>query len=295
MGTETEIAASSNKQQLRRTGLGRAKYRILGWQAAVQGWIAARQAAWFPRSRLVFEIDRSFTEMVARFPERNATHAYASYYFTHHLPVRLCEHRAYFRHEQRGFGEDALHAMWWMLLKEFRPKRCLEIGVFRGQVISLWALIAQMLNYTCEIHGISPFTSLGDRVSVYRTDVDFLSDVQNSFRQFGLPAPTLVRALSTDLEAKAHIANQFWDLIYIDGSHDYNIVLADYRLCKQHVAPGGLLVLDDASLGTSFRPPMFAFGGHPGPSRVASEFAAQEMRFLGAVGHNNVFQNVPKA
>jgi predicted O-methyltransferase YrrM len=81
-------------------------------------------------------------------------------------------------------------------------------------------------------------------------------------------------------------------LLYIDGSHDYEIALADYRLCREHLVPGGLLVMDDASLGTAFRPPLFSFAGHPGPSRVAAEFAMRELKFLGAVGHNNVFQKV---
>jgi hypothetical protein len=49
-------------------------------------------------------------------------------------------------------------------------------------------------------------------------------------------------------------------------------------------------VLDDASLNTTFVPPSFSFAGHPGPSRVAQEFAHRELKFLGAVGHNNLFQ-----
>jgi len=61
---------------------------------------------------------------------------------------------------------------------------------------------------------------------------------------------------------------QSWDLIYIDGNHDYEIVLADYLLCRDHLASGGLLVMDDASLGTSSNSLVFSFAGHPGPSRV---------------------------
>ena len=57
-----------------------------------------------------------------------------------------------------------------------------------------------------------------------------------------------------------------------------------------HGFPRGLLVLDDASLNTTFVPSSFGFAGHPGPSRVAQELAHRELKFLGAVGHNNVFQ-----
>ena len=40
------------------------------------------------------------------------------------------------------------------------------------------------------------------------------------------------------------------------------------------------------SLQTNFSPPLFSFAGHPGPSRVAAEFAMKQLKFLGAVGHN---------
>jgi hypothetical protein len=250
--------------------------------------VKARALCQWPNA--AFKPDLSFTEMAARFPERNATYDYAFNYYEHHLPTCLREHRAYFKENRRGFGEDAFHAMWWLLLREHQLRRCLEIGVYRGQVISLWALIAQMQNFPCEIHGVSPFSSLGDSVSKYRDDVDYLTDTLDSFKHFNLPQPTLVKALSTDPQAIEHIASRDWDLIYIDGCHDYEVALADYRLCREQLVPGGLLVMDDASLGTSFRPPSFAFAGHPGPSRVAAEFAMKEMNFLGAVGHNNIFQ-----
>lgn len=252
--------------------------------------LGAFQRAWYCRPQPAFMQDLSFSNMALRFPGRNAMYKYAVHYYTHHLPLELKGHRRYFKKSRRGFGEDAFHTMWWLFLREYRPKLCLEIGVYRGQVISLWALIAQILKFPCEIHGISPFIPLGDTVSVYRKGSDYLEDTLDSFKFFNLPEPILVKALSTDPAAIEHIDGRSWDLIYIDGSHDYEIVLADYRRCRDHLAPGGLLVIDDASLGTPFRAPLYSFAGHPGPSRVATEFAMKEMKFLGAVGHNNVFR-----
>jgi cephalosporin hydroxylase len=214
------------------------------------------------------------------------------HYFIHILSNSLKNHRSFFKQNMSGFGEDAFHSMWWLLLREFQPHLCLEIGIYRGQVISLWTLISQTLKYPCEVHGISPFTSMGDSVSTYSVDVDYFNDTLNAFNHFNLPVPTLIKALSTDHESINHISSHSWNLIYIDGSHDFEIALADYRLCRDHLVSGGLLVLDDASLGTSFRPPLFSFAGHPGPSRVAAEFAMKEMKYLGAVGHNNVFQKL---
>ena len=241
-----------------------------------------------PQSR--YRRDMSFTEAASRFPDRNGLYAYVNHYFYHLLPEPLRAHRRYFSHDQRGFGESAFHAMWWLLLREFQPRTCLEIGVYRGQVISLWTLVAKTLDFPCEVHGISPFAPIGDSVSTYRKDVDYLTDTLGSFNALELQTPTLVRTLSTDRTAVEHIASREWDLIYIDGSHDFDVVLADYRICRDYLKAEGLLVMDDASLGTSFRPPGFSFAGHPGPSRVASEFAMKELVFVGAVGHNNVFR-----
>ncbi len=208
----------------------------------------------------------------------------------HHLcPPELREHRAYFRQDGRGFGEDALHAMWYTLLREFKPMECPEIGVYRGQVISLWALIARSLDFPCEIHGISPFTPAGDLVSVYLRDIDYLKDTLSHHLHFGLREPHLIQAYSTDPVAMEHIRSHRWNLVYIDGNHDYEVALADYEVCRDNLASGGLLVMDDSSLYFDFQPPRFSTAGHPGPSRVAQERAMKELRFLGGVGHNNVF------
>ena len=144
------------------------------------------------------------------------------------------------------------------------------------------------------LHGISPFTPAGDKVSVYLRDIDYLTDTLEHHRHFGLQAPTLIRALSTDPDAVEYIRTGRWDLIYIDGNHDYDVALADYQICRDSLADGGLLVMDDSSLYTDYQPPLFSFAGHPGPSRVVQELAMKELNFIGAVGHNNVFMKKAK-
>ena len=236
----------------------------------------------------------TFTEAARKYTNRNAMYTYMHHYLLHLAPDQIREHRKYYSRNGRGYGEDAFHAMWWMLLQEYQPKFVLEIGVYRGQVTSLISLIAKMSHYRCEVHGISPFSSAADGVSSYRTNVDYLEDTLASSRLFGLPDPCFLQALSTAAEAKAYIKERKWDLIYIDGNHDYDVVLADYETCRDGLAEGGVLVMDDSSLYTDYAPPKFAFAGHPGPSRVAQERAFKELRFLGGVGHNNVFMKVSK-
>jgi cephalosporin hydroxylase len=212
------------------------------------------------------------------------------HYYCCHCPDFITAHREYFKQNRRGFGEDAFHAFWWLLLSEYRPTTALEIGVYRGQVLSLWALIAKRLGMAMEVHGVSPFKAIGDSVSTYSDNGDYMDEVRRAVNEFGGIEPVLVRALSTDANGMAHIRGRTWDLIYIDGNHDFDVVLSDYRVSRDSLRPGGLLVMDDASLGGEFRPPLFAFAGHPGPSQVAREYASRELRCLGSVGHLNVFQ-----
>lgn len=202
------------------------------------------------------------------------------------------EHREYFTKEGRGFGEDAFHVMWFMLFREFQPKNFLEIGVFRGQTLSLAALLSRVNGVSCEVCGISPFTSAGDSVSRYQQAVDYYEDTLRNFSYFKLAAPQLVRAFSTDPEAEQFIASKNWDMVYIDGNHDYEIARKDWEICSRHTKAEGVIVLDDSGLSTSFRPPAFATAGHPGPSRLAQEIDRTRFRELLQVGHNRAFQRI---
>jgi hypothetical protein len=211
------------------------------------------------------------------------------YFHSPQFPDELKQHRRYFLQDQRGFGEDAFHVMWWMLFRELRPERFLEIGVYRGQVLSLAALLQRMLEIGGSVTGISPFSPAGDSVSRYRTHLDYLHDTQFNFRAFDLPAPELLRACSTDRVATERIKHDAWDAIYIDGNHDYEVAKADWSACSANIRAGGIIVLDDSALGTAYKPPRFATAGHPGPSQLATEIDRSEFREILWVGHNRVF------
>lgn len=239
-------------------------------------------------NKVISSSDYSFTEIVSQTKSRNELYAFMDDHFKNKCPIKIKEHRDYFKLEKRGFGEDAFHAMWLHLLSEYKPKKCLEIGIYRGQVVTLWGVIFEMMNIESEIHGISPFSSIGDINSTY-DDLDYLEDTLSSVKKFNIPAPHFLKALSTEPIAKAYIRSKSWDLIYIDGSHDYDIALSDYELSKENLSVGGLLVMDDSSLYTDYQPTSTSFAGHPGPSRVVNERAMKELSFIGAVGHNNIF------
>jgi predicted O-methyltransferase YrrM len=211
-------------------------------------------------------------------------------HFYHTLPQAFRDHRRYFVENGRGFGEHAFHVLWYALLNEIRPRSFLEIGVFRGQVISLVALWAKLQGQTVQVCGISPFSPAADSVSKYQTGLDYLADTLTNFEHFQLPAPELLKAFSTDAMAKSRIAAQSWDMVYIDGNHDYEVALQDWQACAPAVRQGGVIVLDDSSVSTVFQPPCFATKGHPGPSRLATEIDRSKFVEILQVGHNRVFQ-----
>ncbi len=214
-------------------------------------------------------------------------------YFDRTLPEELRQHRHYFTQDRRGFyGEDAFHTMWWLLFREVRPASFLEIGIYRGQSLSLAALLARKFNLDCFVQGISPFSSAGDAVGQYRSDLDYFQDTLQNFAHFSLPPPSLLKAYSTDAEAVKLIASHAWNIIYIDGNHDYEVVRQDWEHCASSLSTGGLIVLDDSGLTSGFRPPAFATAGHPGPSRLAQEIRRPPFAEILQVGHNRVFQKL---
>lgn len=231
----------------------------------------------------------SFSESVEFYKNRNDIYMYFHHCYNHELPRSIREHREYIEKHEKGFGEPAFHAMWWKLILEFKPLNCLEIGVYRGQTVSLWTLIGELEEQDIEVSGISPFSSISDSVSEYINTIDFYQDVQETFEELNLKKPFFIRGLSGDNKAIEYIRSKSWDMVYIDGGHDYEDVLSDYKLCFENMEKGGLIVFDDASLYTDYQPLSFSFSGHPGPSRVAREYADKEMKFIGAVGHNNIY------
>jgi hypothetical protein len=215
-------------------------------------------------------------------------------YFDQHLPTHLKEHRRYFSHEQRGFGEDAFHVMWSLLVDRFKPVNFLEIGVYRGQVLSLVGLLQRDHAIPGHNTGIGPFERIGDAASVtaYGHCADWLEDIQTNIAHFDLSQPQLVKALSTDPAAIETIQSTPWDMIYIDGNHDYEVVIEDWKNCAANIRPGGVIVLDDSSLDSGYQPPLFASGGFPGPSKIANSLGTGAFREILHVGHNRAFQKV---
>jgi SAM-dependent methyltransferase len=217
----------------------------------------------------------------------------------------LRQHRDLIEIGEFGFGERAFHAMWLELLRDraaASPGRALdllEIGVFKGQVISLWALIARLLRLPIAIDAMGPLSGDGPtdpvaRAAAYRCGEgnivppdDYPALIADLFARCALDlgAIRFLRGLSQEPEIIA-AAKPAYDLIYIDGDHAEAAVRADLANFAHRVRPGGFLVLDDAAL---FLEGNF-WKGFEGPSRAAEDVPALGFRNVLNVGHNRVYQ-----
>lgn len=215
-----------------------------------------------------------------------------------YLPPKIKNHRFYFEEEGRGFGERAFHTMWYTLFDELKEHRhtppntiqLLEIGIFRGQVLSLFALLCEHFEFSHNlVYGIGPLEAVNDSVSRFPEGINYKKDVLKNFAALDISTDRLTLAKTSSItgEARKVIKSMYWDIAYIDGNHDLDFVLADYCNVAEQVKE--FLVIDDSSLYLEDFDVPGAFKGHTGPSMVADQLAAVDFDRWLNVGHNNVF------
>lgn len=226
----------------------------------------------------------------------------------------LANHRRHVESNRLGFGDPAFHAMWATLLEHasmrFGTVRTLEIGVFKGQVISLWSLLARERELDLHVSALSPlagqpmphghilswlryhldprFRERVDNGDFYETD-DYERVVREHFSHYGLDfgQVTLHRGYSTDSQLLARIQGEAYHIIYVDGDHSFLGARHDFMTFAPKVVPGGWLVADDAGCdlpGTTF------WKGHEAVSRAAAVLPELGFTNVLNVGHNRVYE-----
>jgi predicted O-methyltransferase YrrM len=156
-------------------------------------------------------------------------------------------------------------------------------------------VISKCLGIPKKIYGISPLNTSGDKYSSYEDD-DYMTAIRQLFNNLeaSMDDTELIVGYSTDATIKDRLKSMDkFDLIYIDGSHDYIDVVSDIDLANECLRPGGFLVLDDASsrinLGTSPK-----FWGHEDVAQAIEDKLVDnaEYKHLMALGHNRVFKKI---
>jgi hypothetical protein len=194
-----------------------------------------------------------------------------------------------------GFGERAFCWLWHLLVKDMGTAfKFMEIGVFKGRVLAIVEALASGCGKSATMYGITPLSTTGDKYSGY-DNVDYAAAILANFKTFEASAErtTIYKGLSNDtrIVGLAQGSGQY-DIIYIDGCHDYEVVCQDIANYLPLVRTGGYLVMDDASL---YLPnPYGQFLGHPDVSRAAKEKLDSNpaVEHLFAVGHNRVWRKL---
>jgi Methyltransferase domain len=192
-----------------------------------------------------------------------------------------------------GFGEVAFCWQWQLLVQEMGDSfKFLEVGVYKGRILALIQLYAGKMNKSVEIYGVTPLTTLGDKYSHYDS-VDYVKAIEANFATMNvkLDNTTIIKGLSTDSKVKTCASNFGpFDIIYIDGGHDYKTVCSDIDNYIPMLKKGGYLVLDDASL--LLEKPYGQFIGHMDVCNAIKDKLDSRADFthLFAVGHNRVWK-----
>jgi hypothetical protein len=208
----------------------------------------------------------------------------------------LISHRTYIEQNNLGFGERPFHVMWRELIKLLPNNfNFLEIGVYKGQILSLIKLLSDNQNKSIDYIGVTPLNNSGDKFSKYEV-TDYNKTIIDLFNHFNLEFDinkNIVNGLSTDelIKNKVREFGQF-DLIYIDGGHDYDCVVSDINLMYEVSKVGSYIVFDDSSCFKNLSDDKFK--GHIDVCNAIKDNLENNDQFIEliCVGHNRIFKKI---
>ncbi len=201
----------------------------------------------------------------------------------------LRAHRDFIESAQFGFGDRPFHWLYWLLVQQMpQDFAFLEVGVFKGQVTSLIALCAKQCAKNAVVFGVTTLKNTPD-VRCRYPDGDYAKWIAEIHNKFEVPQPLLIVGRSDDPKVIQAVQLRSYDLVLIDGSHDYLDVVHDIENYAKCVKMGCFLLMDDASInrlnvGT-------CWSGLEDVAQAVKDTLDKDERFkfLMAVGHLNVF------
>jgi hypothetical protein len=165
--------------------------------------------------------------------------------------AELKAHRDFVEKRAFGFGERAFHWLWKLIVDEMPDSfYFLEIGVYRGQIPSLIRLLADRRGRRADIYGVTLLSDFAGDTGEFPPHpfCDYWADIEALHSHFGQSVPSLIVGDSTDADvhAKARCLAPF-DVVYIDGCHEYKYVVSDLLFYPTLLRRGGYLVVDDCA------------------------------------------------
>lgn len=229
------------------------------------------------------------------------THSYIfrSFFELVNIDPELKKHRDIVEQQNLGYG-DRPYTFLWKLIVEQLPVgfKFLEIGIFKGATISLVSLLNKRYNKNGQIYGITPLNPSDDEFSKHDPNCNYEECIQMQYYLNGLDLKdtTIIEGLSNDpkvLETTFKLIDGL-DALYIDGNHDYPVVVNDIRQYTPLLKSGGLLVMDDACLDLQIPDGLIRMnwkGMESVTKAVREELHSNEnFEFIFSCGHNKVFR-----
>lgn len=195
----------------------------------------------------------------------------------------------------QGYGELPFSWNWNLIIKNMGNNfNFLEVGVYKGRILSLIKLLSNIHKKECKIVGVTPLDNIGDKYSNYDND-DYYNAIRNGFYNLKLSMEnvSIIKGLSQDTDVLEKLKNmEMFDIIFIDGSHDYEIVCKDIINYIYFLKDGGYFIMDDSSL--YIENPGGDFKGHPDVGKAVIDVLDKDNRMceLYACGHNRVWKKI---
>lgn len=206
--------------------------------------------------------------------------------------------REYVKTNSYGFCDDAHYVMWRELIKLLPDNfSFLEIGVYKGQILCLVSLLNKRYNKLGQIYGVTPLSNQGDKYSVY-DQLNYSKLITDLFKNFSLEFDInkqIINGLSTDILVKEKINDiKYFDVVYIDGGHDYDTVISDLIFVKSILNLNGYIVTDDSSCYKDLNGLNGIFTGHIEVCDAIRDNLEPDSDFIeiACVGHNRIFKKI---
>lgn len=242
---------------------------------------------------------RSLKEAIAAYSDTPEAHKHIWDSFQARVQATpyLREHRNVVENGEYGYGDRPYHWLWKLLAEEAGDEyQFLEIGVFQGQTISLAQLCAQKAGKKFKIVGVTPLSRIGDQFATH-PDLDYAHRIKELHVAFDLRPPTILKGLSFDPRIQLLAREEGpYDTVYIDGCHDYDVVVDDINVYAPMAKIGGYVVIDDAANYLNIPDDLIPLNwrGIHDVSNAVRDTIEKDARFkhVLSVGHNRVFQRV---
>ena len=219
--------------------------------------------------------------------------AYEDFDFKARNTSWLFDHREWVVKNFWGMGDTCHWWMWKLMIDQLAGGfKILEVGVYRGSILSLIPWIALHPYKEGYTYGVTPLKPTTDDYETYAESPNgYQADIAYACRHWGNNAqPQLMTGMSYDpsIVADARMYGPF-DIVYIDGGHTYECVAMDIFNYVPLVKKGGFLVMDDASWYLNFEPQIWR--GYESVGMAIQDYLEKiyHPRHLFAIGHNRIW------